>query len=184
MKKKLNPLGRGAVSAGREELSASSLAASILAEDIDSDDAEEEDDDDDDEEEEGEGGTSSEASDEDQSETSADEDGVDEEEVDDDEGAEAEGKKSAAAERSRIVAIMDCPAAKGRGALARHLALKTDVSAEVATGILSSSPAVQKKGRSLADVMSSEDQPSIGSGGNDSAGGKTVAELAASIVNL
>lgn len=49
--------------------------------------------------------------------------------------------EAAVAERARCKTIFCCPEAEGRESLARHLALKTEYSAEEAIAILRASPA-------------------------------------------
>lgn len=52
----------------------------------------------------------------------------------------------AKAERERIDSILSCDEAKGRDAQAKHIALKTDMSADDAKGILAASPQADEKG--------------------------------------
>ena len=53
--------------------------------------------------------------------------------------AAAEKARIEAASKARIETILDCEEAKGRGTLARHLALRTDMDAEAARALLAAS---------------------------------------------
>jgi len=93
-------------------------------------------------------------------ETEEDEDASEEEEdetaeEDDEEDAsededEPKAKVKAKGERGRIAAILNSPHAKGRSALAKHLALGTNVSAKEAIGILKAAPKASAAGKSKA----------------------------------
>ena len=80
--------------------------------------------------------------------------------------AEAEAKAKAEATkhaeeqsgRGRIKAILDCEEAKGREALAKHLALETDTTLESAKGILAKSP---KSGAGLLDKVMQNFAPGV-----------------------
>ncbi len=70
--------------------------------------------------------------------------------------------ESAAAERTRIKAILDGDAAKGRGALARHFALSTDMSPEAAAAALAAAaPEVANPSR-----LSQTPNPHLAPGGS------------------
>jgi ClpP class serine protease len=66
---------------------------------------------------------------------------------------------AAAAERRRIAAIMDAPEARGRDALARHLALKTATAPADARKIMAAAAADHAGSNSLARRMSGRDAP-------------------------
>ena len=81
--------------------------------------------------------------------------------------ARAEG---ASAERARIGAILTGENAKGRDDQAMYLALKTDMGAEAACGLLAASPlAVVGSGSALDRAMAGEITPVIGAGNGDEA---------------
>lgn len=92
--------------------------------------------------------------------------------IDDDEG-EMDGKAgaSASAERARIQAITTAPEAKGREALAQHLAFKTRTSAKAAIAMLAAAP----KGSRLAGAV----DPAIGASAPGGVGSGTGAGTAA-----
>jgi signal peptide peptidase SppA len=75
----------------------------------------------------------------------------------------------AAAERTRIAAILDHPAAAGRDGLARHIALTTALDPEQAAAILAAAPQGVAKG-GLAAAMAALPPISIGPGGEPEAG--------------
>jgi ClpP class serine protease len=85
-------------------------------------------------------------------------------------------KTSTQAERERIGAIMGHENAKGRQALANHLAFETDSTVEAAAGVLAAaameeSPAMMGDGTALDALMDTTAQPNIGAdrGGEPSA---------------
>jgi hypothetical protein len=85
-------------------------------------------------------------------------------------------QNGAQAERERIGAIMGHENAKGRQALANHLALETDSTVEAAAGVLAAaameeSSAVMGDGTALDALMGATTQPDIGAdkGGEPSA---------------
>ncbi|MGH9929510.1 MAG: S49 family peptidase, partial [Pyrinomonadaceae bacterium] len=100
------------------------------------------------------------------------------------EAARADGVKTGAqAERTRISAIIGCEEAKGRGQLANHIAMNTDMSAEDAKGILASSAIEAKvetetstatKPDAFATAMGDTLNPEVGADG-----GKGDAKLSA-----
>ena len=65
-------------------------------------------------------------------------------------------------ERQRIAAILGAPEAKGRSALAQSLALETDLDAESAIKVLSSTPEQPKGGNLLGAVMANIENPEVG----------------------
>jgi capsid assembly protease len=73
-------------------------------------------------------------------------------------------KEGATAERARIGAILDAPAAKGREAQARHFAFKTGMSAEDALAALEVAPAAAASESPLDRAMATQEQPRIGAG--------------------
>lgn len=81
-----------------------------------------------------------------------------------DTAVEAARKEGVTAERARIKAILDLPEAKGREGSAMHLAFTTDLTAEVASGVLSGLAA------SAAPEAEQEQQPS-GLRASDTQGG-------------
>lgn len=76
---------------------------------------------------------------------------------------EAARKEGVTAERARIKAILDLPEAKGREGSAMHLAFTTDLTAEVAAGVLSGLTAT------AAPAVEQEQQPGLRS--QDTKGG-------------
>lgn len=91
------------------------------------------------------------------------------------------------AERARIAAIQDSDEAKDKPALARHLALSTDMTAEAARAILKAAapetaPA-KPAGNPLAAAMDGVDQPNVGGGtGSTAAAGATAQTPAQRII--
>lgn len=90
------------------------------------------------------------------------------------------------AERARVEAIQTCDEAKGRSALASHLAFKTDMSVEDAKAILAAAPVEQQASASatnpFAAAMNSAEHPNVGAdahGGDDPATSPAMAILAA-----
>jgi len=81
---------------------------------------------------------------------------------------EAAGRK---AERERVGAILGCDAARGRGNLARTLALETDTNAEAAQKILAAAPVQAAENKNpLAEAMGKVPNPNVGTdagGGGD-----------------
>lgn len=78
------------------------------------------------------------------------------------EAGKAEGAKEAtSAERTRVQTILNAEEAKGRGNLAHHLALETDMTAEAAVALLGKS-AVEGSGASpLSSAMAAQGTPGI-----------------------
>lgn len=88
--------------------------------------------------------------------------------------AEQAAAKAAAdartAERARIHGIQSCEEAKGREALANHLALNTDMSLDAAKGILAASPKAEApkpepekaQGNGFKAVMDASQHPNVG----------------------
>ncbi|NAW97865.1 MULTISPECIES: S49 family peptidase [unclassified Vibrio] len=82
---------------------------------------------------------------------------------------------SKTAERTRIKAITSCEEAKGREALANHLAFDTDMSEEAAKGILANAPVVsasaeqptQPQPDAFAQAMGTEQHPNLSADGED-----------------
>lgn len=77
------------------------------------------------------------------------------------------------AERERIAAITGCDEAKGKTALANHLALNTEMSVEDAKGILAASASEQAAATETAEQptpfgkqMDDEEQPNVGASGS------------------
>lgn len=68
------------------------------------------------------------------------------------------------AERARIAAILDSEAAKGRGGLARHIALSTDTTPEAAIALLDKA-ALETKAPSLTQRMATEPTADLGAPG-------------------
>lgn len=103
-------------------------------------------------------------------------------------GADKGGKGGAAsafaagakAERERVAAILNADEAKGRDALARSLALDTDMGAEQARTVLGKAP---KESGGLAAAMAGVENPDVGpDGGGASADDATVESVASRIV--
>lgn len=80
----------------------------------------------------------------------------------------------AAAERTRIAAILGHEAAAGREPLARHLALATDIDPEQAALILTAAPVAAKQTGTLAAAMAALPKVAIGPGGEPDANPRTV----------
>lgn len=91
--------------------------------------------------------------------------------------AQAEARK---AEKARIAGIQSCEEAKGREALASHLALNTDLSVEDAKGILAASPKTEDKpaepakpaaaANPFAAAMAATPNPNVGADGGGQGG--------------
>lgn len=111
---------------------------------------------------------------EDEDETAEDDDEDVDAEEDEDEVAEDDEDKpvaKASGERGRIAAILNSPHAKGRSALAKHLALNTGLSPKAAAGILKAAPkasaALAKasaKGNAFDAAMRAQGNPKVGTG--------------------
>lgn len=69
-------------------------------------------------------------------------------------------KAAVAADRERVTKITTCEEAKGRSAMAIHLALETDMSAEAAIALLAKAPA-EAAGSSLRTAMANTAQPGM-----------------------
>lgn len=85
-----------------------------------------------------------------------------------------------AAERARIQGIQSCEEAKGREALANHLALNSDMSVEMAKGILAASPKAEApkaetpapSANAFRAAMENTGNPNVGSDAASGAGGQ------------
>jgi signal peptide peptidase SppA len=89
--------------------------------------------------------------------------------------------EAASAERTRISGIMTCDEAKGRDALANHLAFKTSMSVDEAKGILAQAPKPAETAavvNPLAAAMASTGSPNVGS--DEQAQEQTTGEAGAS----
>ena len=81
------------------------------------------------------------------------------------------------AERERVRGIQTHAEAEGRGKLAEHLALNTDLSVEQAAGILSASPKAEAKPAATTEAnhfkqaMDNGTQPNVGAGAEAASGG-------------
>lgn len=93
---------------------------------------------------------------------------------------EASTQAARTAERARIQGIQSCEEAKGREALANHLALNTEMSVDDAKAILAASPKVESKteaaaqtqqtqGNAFKATMDADNHPNVGA---DGAGGE------------
>lgn len=79
----------------------------------------------------------------------------------DEQALAAATKKGATDERARILAILDNPAAKGKTALARHFALSTDMSVEVAVAALAAAaPETPSDGKRMDRAPAVDVRPS------------------------
>lgn len=95
------------------------------------------------------------------------------------------------AERARVAGITGSEEAKGRTALANHLAMNTDLSVDAAKAILAAAPAEQAQTQSHAnhfkDAMNADKHPNVGANGgeagDDAEGEKDSTSLAARILN-
>lgn len=99
------------------------------------------------------------------------------------EAAAAEAAASArTAEKARIKSIMDCEEAKGKTALATHLAMDTDMSLDTAKGILKASAAEKQETADTTDrfkqTMDKDNHPNVGADGNKGGGDGKVDEVA------
>lgn len=88
------------------------------------------------------------------------------------------------AERARVSGILNCEESKGREKLANHIALNTDMSVEVAKGLLAAAPAEAAAtpapaaaGNPFKATMDADQHPQVGADGGE--GGATDAELSA-----
>lgn len=94
-----------------------------------------------------------------------------------------------AAERTRIAAILDLPQAQGREALARKLALTTDMDAAAAAGLLDVTPqasaAATAPANPFVSAMQALGNPLVGAGGQaEQDPAQTAASLGAAIAAL
>lgn len=94
-----------------------------------------------------------------------------------------------AAERTRIAAILDLPQAQGREALARKLALTTDMDAAAAAGLLDVTPQASAAGpdqtNPFVSAMQALGNPQVGAGGQaEQDPAQTAASLGAAIAAL
>lgn len=74
------------------------------------------------------------------------------------------------AERARVAGITGCEEAKGRTALANHLAMNTEMSVEDAKGVLAAAPAEQTKAspsNAFKEHMDASKHPNVGSEGGE-----------------
>lgn len=74
------------------------------------------------------------------------------------------------AERARVAGIMGCEDAKGRSALANHLAMNTDMSVEQAKAVLAVSPAEQAANATanpFKQAMGASEHPNVGANGTE-----------------
>ena len=88
------------------------------------------------------------------------------------------------AERARVSGILNCEESKGREKLANHIALNTDMSVEVAKGLLAAAPAEAAAapapaaaGNPFKATMDADQHPQVGADGGE--GGAADAELSA-----
>lgn len=88
------------------------------------------------------------------------------------------------AERTRVSGILNCEESKGREKLANHIALNTDMSVEVAKGLLAAAPAEAAAttapaaaGNPFKATMDADQHPQVGADGGE--GGAADAELSA-----
>jgi signal peptide peptidase SppA len=90
---------------------------------------------------------------------------------------------AAALERARIKSILQSEAATGRSEMAAHLAFETDLSTEVALGLLEKSPKVAAQSPlGLASAMAATPQPNIGSEAPTEFGAPTASSMASTIL--
>lgn len=88
------------------------------------------------------------------------------------------------AERTRVAGIMNCDEAKGRAALANHLALNTDMPVDAAKGILAASPAesaapaaaAEPAANPFKEAMDAGKHPNVGADGAAGGGELSAAE--------
>jgi hypothetical protein len=85
------------------------------------------------------------------------------------------------AERARVSGIQQCEEAKGREALANHLAFNTGMSVEEAKGILANAPKAEAAatGNAFQQAMDNGAHPNVGAGGNSGAPENAAAEILA-----
>ncbi|QKJ68035.1 S49 family peptidase [Deefgea piscis] len=95
------------------------------------------------------------------------------------------------AERSRISAILDLPQAQGREALARKLAMTTDMPADAVAGLLEvapaaavtpATPAANSGKPDFAAAMADLGNPAVGAGGGDASAATTAEAMAKQIL--
>ena len=84
-----------------------------------------------------------------------------------------DARNARASERERCKAIITSEHAKGRVALAHHLAFGTELTAAQAVAALEQSPKIQGRGR-LSEQMATVRQPDVGPGAPADGGGETV----------
>lgn len=69
------------------------------------------------------------------------------------------------AERARVSGIQSCEEAKGREALANHLALNTDMSVDAAKAVLAAAPKAEASGNGFKEAMDNGKHPNVGADG-------------------
>lgn len=92
------------------------------------------------------------------------------------------------AERARVSGITTCDEAKGRTALANHLAMNTDMSVDQAKGVLAAAaaetaPAASTQGNVFKQVMDASQHPQVGAEGQQAEGGQDGGDMVAKILS-
>jgi ClpP class serine protease len=118
--------------------------------------------------------------------TATKEPGADQQAADQQNAVQQAANDARVAERARVSGITSCEEAKGRTALANHLAMNTDMTVDQAKGVLAAAAAETAQSASAAPnafkaVMDASQHPQVGAeteqGGGEQAGGDMVAKI-------
>lgn len=101
--------------------------------------------------------------------------------------AEQAANEARVAERARVSGIMGCEEAKGREALANHLAMNTEMSVDDAKAVLAAAPKAEEKAtkpasNAFAEAMNKDTHPNVGadtSGSGEQAASDPAAQILA-----
>lgn len=118
--------------------------------------------------------------------TATKEPGADQQAADQQNAVQQAANDARVAERARVSGITSCEEAKGRTALANHLAMNTDMTVDQAKGVLAAAAAETAQSASAAPnafkaLMDASQHPQVGAeteqGGGEQAGGDMVAKI-------
>ena len=102
--------------------------------------------------------------------TATEKPGADQQAADQAAAVQKAASEARTAERARVSGITGCEEAKGRAALANHLAMNTEMSVEDAKGVLAAAPAEQTQAsapNAFKQVMDASKHPNVGSEGGE-----------------
>lgn len=102
--------------------------------------------------------------------TATEKPGADQQAADQAAAVQKAASEARTAERARVSGITGCEEAKGRTALANHLAMNTEMSVEDAKGVLAAAPAEQTQAsthNTFKQVMNASQHPNVGSEGGE-----------------